>query len=168
MTVQPDGTVRHEVAVDLPPMEAFWKFADLDKIKPREHNLLAVPIAENVLEQHLGGDVYDRGVDGTICRWGRVLTFDPPHTIAFSWDIGPDWQVTADLNRASEVEITFVGEDDHRTRADRRNHSPSRHQKSAGSAAHHSRASPRPNPHLPAGTSRTAALTERARTPPGR
>ncbi len=116
MTVHRDGTVRHEVAVDLPPEQAFWKFADLDKIKPREHNMLAVPIAETVLEQRAGGDLYDRGVDGTICRWGRVLTFDPPHTIAFSWDIGPDWHVTSDLTRTSEVEITFTGIDDNRTR----------------------------------------------------
>jgi len=116
MTVQSDGTVRHDVVVELPLEEAFWKFADLDKIKPREHNMLAVPIAETVLEQHPGGDLYDRGVDGTICRWGRVLTFDPPHTIAFSWDIGPDWQVTADLARVSEVEITFAGEGESRTR----------------------------------------------------
>jgi uncharacterized protein YndB with AHSA1/START domain len=116
VTVHPDGTVRHEVTVDLPPEEAFWKFADFDKIKPREHNLLAVPIAETVLEQRAGGDLYDRGIDGTICRWGRVLTFDPPHSIAFSWDIGPDWQVISDLDRASEVEITFVAEGGHRTR----------------------------------------------------
>jgi uncharacterized protein YndB with AHSA1/START domain len=116
VTIDPDGAVRHEVVVDLPPEEAFWKFADLDKIKPREHNMLAVPIAETVLEQHRGGDLYDRGVDGTICRWGRVLIFDPPKSIAFSWDIGPDWQVTPDLDRASEVEITFTGEAGHRTR----------------------------------------------------
>ena len=108
MTVQSDGAVQHEVLVDLPPEEAFWKFADLDKIKPREHNMLAVPIAETVLEQHAGGDVYDRGVDGSICRWGRVLTF--------SWDIGPDWQVTTDLDRTSEVEVTFTPEGDDRTR----------------------------------------------------
>ena len=112
MTVQSDGTVRHDVVVELPLEEAFWKFADLDKIKPREHNMLAVPIAETVLEQHPGGDLYDGGVDDTCARWGRVLTFDPPHTIAFSWDIGPDWQVTADLARVSEVEITFAGEGD--------------------------------------------------------
>ena len=37
MTVQADGTVRHEVVVELPLEEAFWKFADLDKIKPRAH-----------------------------------------------------------------------------------------------------------------------------------
>lgn len=116
MTQQPDSDVQHEVVVDLPAEEAFWKFADFDKIKPREHNMLAVPIAETVLEQGVGGDLYDRGVDGTICRWGRVLIFDPPRTIAFSWDIGPDWQVTSDLDRASEVEITFTAEDDDRTR----------------------------------------------------
>jgi len=116
VTVQSDGTVRHEVVVDLSPEEAFWKFADFDKIKPREHNLLAVPVAETVLEQRAGGDLYDRGVDGTICRWGRVLTFDPPHTIAFSWDIGPDWRVTADLARVSEVEVTFADEGESRTR----------------------------------------------------
>ena len=116
MTVQSDGTVRHDVVVELPLEEAFWTFADLDKIKPREHNMLAVPIAETVLEQHPGGDLYDRGVDGTICRWGRVLTFDPPHTIAFSWDIGPDWRITADLARVSEVEVTFADEGESRTR----------------------------------------------------
>ena len=116
MTVQPDGTIRHDVVVDLPPEEALWKFADFDKIKPRAHNMLAVPIAETVLEQHSGGDLYDRGVDGTICRWGRVLIFDPPRTIAFSWDIGPDWQVTSDPGRASEVEISFTAVDDSRSR----------------------------------------------------
>lgn len=116
MTVEPDGAVRHEVVVGLPLDEAFWKFADFDKIKPREHNLLAVPVAATVLEQRAGGDLYDRGVDGSICRWGRVLIFDPPHVIVFTWDIGPDWQVTSDLTRVSEVEITFAPEGVHRTR----------------------------------------------------
>jgi uncharacterized protein YndB with AHSA1/START domain len=115
MTVQSDGAVQHEVIVDPPPEEAFWEFADSDKIKPRQHNMLAVPIAATALEQHARGDVHDRGIDGSICRWGRVLAFDPPRTIAFSWDIGPDWQVTSDLARASEVEITFAAEDDQRT-----------------------------------------------------
>ena len=116
MSVEPDGSVRHEVVVDLPQDQAFWVFTDLDRIKPREHNMLAVPIEQTVLEQHVGGDVYDRGVDGSICRWGRVLAFDPPNAIAFSWDIGPDWQVATDLTRTSEVEVTFTAEGDHRTR----------------------------------------------------
>ena len=116
MSVDSDGTVRHEVVVDLPQDEAFWTFTDLDQIKPREHNMLAVPIEQTVLEQRVGGDVYDRGVDGSICRWGRVIAFDPPHTLAFSWDIGPDWQVASDLSRTSEVEVTFTAEGSARTR----------------------------------------------------
>ncbi|MBJ7358069.1 SRPBCC family protein [Nocardioides sp.] len=116
MTMETDGSVRHEVVVDLPREDAFWVFADLDRIKPREHNMLAVPIEQTVLEQEVGGAVYDRGVDGSVCRWGRVLAFDPPRTIAFSWDIGPDWQVTSDLNRTSEVEVTFTAEGERRTR----------------------------------------------------
>ena len=116
MSVQADGSVQHEVVVDLPVEEAFATFTDLNRIKPREHNLLAVPIERTVLEQHVGGDVYDRGVDGSICRWGRVLAFDPPTVIAFSWDIGPDWQIASDLDRTSEVEITFTPEGDHQTR----------------------------------------------------
>lgn len=91
-------------------------FAELDRIKPREHNLLAVPIEQTVLEQHVGGDVYDRGIDGSVCRWGRVLVFDPPNTIAFTWDIGPDWQVVSDLDQASEVEVTFAADGEQRTR----------------------------------------------------
>jgi uncharacterized protein YndB with AHSA1/START domain len=108
MSVQSDGSVRHEVVVDLPAEQAFALFTDLDRIKPREHNMLDVPIEQTVLEPHVGGDVYDRGVDGSLCRWGRVLAFEPPRVIAFSWDIGPDWQIATDLDRTSEVEITFT------------------------------------------------------------
>jgi uncharacterized protein YndB with AHSA1/START domain len=42
---------------------------------------------------------------------------EPQLTIAFSWDIGPDWQITADLARVSEVEgVTFADEGESRTR----------------------------------------------------
>ncbi len=115
MSIEPDGSVRHEVVVDLPQEEAFWAFTDLDRIKPREHNMLAVPIEQTVLEQHVGGDVYDRGIDGSTCRWGRVLAFDPPTALAFSWDIGPDWQIASDLTRTSEVEVTFTPDGPERT-----------------------------------------------------
>jgi uncharacterized protein YndB with AHSA1/START domain len=114
--VESDGMVRHEVLVGMSQEAAFWTFTELDRIKPREHNMLAVPIERTVLEQHVGGDVYDRGVDGTVCRWGRVLAFDPPQRLAFTWDIGPDWQVASDLARTSEVEVTFEAEGENRTR----------------------------------------------------
>jgi uncharacterized protein YndB with AHSA1/START domain len=100
--------IRHEIVVDVDVERAFWTFAELDRVKPREHNLLAVPIEATVVEQRVGGDIYDRGTDGSTCRWGRVLVFDPPHRFVFSWDIGPDWRIADDLARTSEVEVRFV------------------------------------------------------------
>lgn len=34
--------------------------------------LLAVPIVETVFESRVGGHVYDRGADGSECRWARA------------------------------------------------------------------------------------------------
>lgn len=100
--------VRHEIVVDVDVEQAFRTFTELDRIKPREHNLLAVPIEATVVEPRVGGDIYDRGTDGSVCRWARVLVFDPPHRFVFSWDIGPDWRVATDLSRTSEVEVVFT------------------------------------------------------------
>ncbi|HLT60712.1 MAG TPA: ATPase, partial [Microlunatus sp.] len=83
-----DSVVRQEVVVDLPPERAFSLFVEqFDRIKPREHNLLSVPIAESVFEPRVGGSVYDRGEDGSVCRWARVLAYQPPDRFVISWDI---------------------------------------------------------------------------------
>ena len=102
--------IRHEVIVDVDIDHAFRTFTDLDRIKPREHNMLAVPIEATVVEPREGGAIYDRGTDGSTCRWARVLAWDPPHRVVFSWDIGPDWRIVDDLTRASEVEVRFTPE----------------------------------------------------------
>jgi uncharacterized protein YndB with AHSA1/START domain len=106
-----------EVAVGIErAFEVFTK--DFDRIKPREHNLLGEAIEETVLEPKVGGRLYDRGVNGATCDWGRVLAFDPPSRLLLAWDISPHWQIETDPDRSSEVEITFVAIDDRRTRVD--------------------------------------------------
>lgn len=110
-------TVQHEIVVDAPPERAFAVFIErFDAIKPREHNLLTVEIAETVFEPHVGGHIYDRGVDGSECRWARVLAYEPPHRVVFSWDITPQWTLATDLDQTSEVEVRFVAEASDRTR----------------------------------------------------
>jgi uncharacterized protein YndB with AHSA1/START domain len=109
-------SVRKEIVVDAPVERAFRVFTErFDAIKPRDHNLLPVDIAETVLEPRAGGAIYDRGVDGSECRWGRVLAFEPPSRLVFSWDIGPTWQIETDLDRTSEVEVRFVAQGADRT-----------------------------------------------------
>jgi uncharacterized protein YndB with AHSA1/START domain len=114
-----DTSIQTSITVEAPLERAFSVFVeDFDAIKPREHNMLAVDIAETVFEPRPGGHIYDRGVDGSECRWARVLAFEPPDRIVFSWDISPQWTVETDPERASEVEVRFVPETAGRTRVE--------------------------------------------------
>ncbi|MED5812423.1 SRPBCC family protein [Mycolicibacterium sp. 050232] len=111
--------IRKSVVVDASPDRAFALFvARFDAIKPREHNLLAVPIAQTVFEPRVGGHIYDIGTDGSRCEWARVLAYEPPARIVFSWDIGPTWQIESDPSRTSEVEVRFIAESADRTRVE--------------------------------------------------
>jgi uncharacterized protein YndB with AHSA1/START domain len=118
MTADTDQTaIRKEIVVDAAQDRAFALFVErFDKIKPREHNMLGVEIAASVFEPRAGGRVYDRGVDGSERQWGRVLMYEPPSRIVFTWDISPYWQIESDPTRTSEVEIRFVAETADRTR----------------------------------------------------
>ncbi|TJV06901.1 MAG: ATPase [Mesorhizobium sp.] len=112
------ASVKHSIVVEAPIATAFKVFTDFDSIKPREHNLLAVPIAETVFELRAGGNIYDRGIDGSECRWARVLAYEPPNRLLLSWDISPRWQVETDLDKTSEWEVLFTAETENRTRVE--------------------------------------------------
>jgi uncharacterized protein YndB with AHSA1/START domain len=116
------------IEVAAPLDHAFKVFTEqFDNIKPRQHNLLAVDIAETVLEAKPGGQVYDRGVDGSICVWGRVLSVEPPHRLVLAWLVSPQWQIEEEEERASEVEVRFSAIDDDNTRVELRHHGLARH-----------------------------------------
>ena len=91
---------------------------DFVDFKPPEHNLLGAPIAETVFEPRVGGGIVDRATDGSECRWARILAFDPPDRVVFSWDISPRWTIETDHAQTSEVEVRFTSEPDGRTRVD--------------------------------------------------
>lgn len=112
-------SVTSSVEVEAPIERAFKVFTeDFGKFKPREHNLLAAPIAETVLEPRVGGYVYDRGTDGSECRWARVLAFEPPHRVLLTWNISPQWQIETDPNKVSEWEVRFTALTPQRTRVE--------------------------------------------------
>ncbi|UMB70638.1 SRPBCC family protein [Mycobacterium paraterrae] len=111
--------IRKSITVNTDIERAFALFvSQFDAIKPREHNLLSVPIAKTIFEARVGGNIYDVGIDGSECRWARVLAYEPPSRVVFSWDIGPTWQLEADPAKTSEVEVRFIAESDTRTRVD--------------------------------------------------
>jgi uncharacterized protein YndB with AHSA1/START domain len=120
--------VRHSIVVDAPLERAFKVFTqDFGRFKPPEHNMLGVEIAETVFEARVGGYLYDRGVDGSECRWARILAYEPPTRLVISWDISPHWQIESDLDRTSEVEVRFTAEAPGRTRVELEHRSLDRH-----------------------------------------
>jgi uncharacterized protein YndB with AHSA1/START domain len=128
MTVADDTVVRRQIVVDVPIERAFAAFVDrFGEFKPPEHNLLGAPIAATRFEPRVGGHIYDRAEDGTECRWARVLAYDPPTRVVFSWDISPRWQLETDPAKASEVEVRFVAESPDRTRVELEHRNIDRH-----------------------------------------
>src|ERR671911_295827 len=121
-------SVRSSIVVEAPIERAFAVFTeDFGSFKPPEHNMLEVEIAETVFEPRVGGHLYDRGTDGSECRWARVLAYEPPDRVVISWDISPQWQIETDLAKTSEVEVRFSSETPERTRVELEHRNLGRH-----------------------------------------
>jgi uncharacterized protein YndB with AHSA1/START domain len=128
MTQATDTVVRKQIVVEATVERAFTVFTErFGDFKPPEHNMLASPIAETVFEARVGGHIYDRGVDGSECRWARVLAYEPPDRVVFSWDISPQWQIETEPDNVSEVEVRFVAETPERTRVELEHRNIDRH-----------------------------------------
>lgn len=114
-----DTSVRSSIVVEAPAERAFRIFTDeIGTWWPPDHHILAGELAEMVFEPRVGGRIFDRATDGTECAWGRVLAYDPPERVVFSWDISLQWQIETDPSRTSEVEVRFVPEGPSRTRVE--------------------------------------------------
>ncbi len=116
-TKQQTTSVTTTVDVEAPAEHAFRVFTEgIGTWWNPDHHILRAELAEMVFEPYVGGNIIDRGVDGSECRWSRVLAYDPPHRVCFSWDISLTWQVETDPAKTSEVEVTFTPEGEGRTR----------------------------------------------------
>jgi uncharacterized protein YndB with AHSA1/START domain len=118
MTAQLHTTsITTAVDVDAPVEHAFRVFTEgIGTWWNPEHHILDAELAEMVFEPRAGGYIIDRGVDGSECRWARVLAYDPPQRVRFSWDINLRWQLETNPAKTSEVEVTFTPDGPGRTR----------------------------------------------------
>ncbi len=128
MTQAAAVVVRRQIVVEAPIERAFAVFTErFGDIKPPEHNLLRAPLVETVFEPRVGGHIYDRAEDGSECRWARILAYEPPDRVVFSWDIGSQWQLETEPDNTSEVEVTFIAETPQRTRVELEHRNLDRH-----------------------------------------
>jgi uncharacterized protein YndB with AHSA1/START domain len=104
--------VRKTIVVRAPIERAFAVFTEqLGAWWPASHHIGAQPMELAIMEPRAGGRVYERAADGTECDWGRVLAWDPPRRVVWSWHLNAQWQYVADPEQASEIEVRFTAVD---------------------------------------------------------
>jgi uncharacterized protein YndB with AHSA1/START domain len=114
-----DIPVRKTVTVKATPERAFAMFTEgFDTWWPKSHHIGKAPLDRSVIEGRVGGRCYGRCVDGTDCPWGTILAWDPPHAFVMAWQITTNWTYEPDLEKSSEVEVTFTPVGNGATRVD--------------------------------------------------
>jgi uncharacterized protein YndB with AHSA1/START domain len=105
--------------VDLPVDAAFRVFTDrFTAWWPHQYHIGDAAVAEIILEPRVGGRWYERGVDDSECDWGRVLVWEPPGRLVFTWQINGSWRFDPDPEHASEIEVLFVEDGPEQTRVE--------------------------------------------------
>ena len=130
MSTATETAVTTSVVVDVPQARAFKVFTDeIGTWWDPDHHLLpeGTTLTAMVFEPRVGGHVYDVVSDGSECRWSRVLAYEPPERVVFSWDINLQWEIETDLDRTSEVEVRFIAEAPDRTRVELEHRNLDRH-----------------------------------------
>lgn len=104
MTSQTEAlVVRKAIAVAVPPERAFALFTErIDTWWPLDtHSLGGERAQAAVFETFAGGRVFERMTDGEEALWGRILEWDPPRRVSFSWEI---------TQPATEIDVRFAPE----------------------------------------------------------
>jgi uncharacterized protein YndB with AHSA1/START domain len=104
-----DSLVR-ELFVRVPPERAFAGFINLGRWWPREYTWAQDVLQTIGIEPRLNGACFERGPHGFECDWGRVIVWEPPGRIVFTWQIAFDRTPEPDPAKASEVEVRFTEE----------------------------------------------------------
>jgi len=103
--------VRHSVTVPISAQRAFTLFTEGFNTWWIGHHIGEAELAEAVIEPHVDGRWYERGVDGSECEWGKVLVYERPNRLVMTWQLNSDFKYDPDLSHASEVEVRFTESD---------------------------------------------------------
>ena len=79
---------------------------------PTSHTVSTEPGLDVIFEPRVGGRIFERTADGTEHDWGRIVAWEPPHRLVYSWHL------RVDRSDATEVEIRFTDLDRTTTRVD--------------------------------------------------
>jgi uncharacterized protein YndB with AHSA1/START domain len=120
--------VQKALIVNLPVERVFDVFTqNMGAWWPATHHIAKQPFTEITVEPRAGGRWFERAADGSECEWGRVMVWEPPNRVVFSWHLQPDWKFDPDPEKASEVEIRFFADGGDKTRLELEHRKLERH-----------------------------------------
>lgn len=99
--------------VSCPPAHAFMAWtAGIAAWWPSDHSVSGERGLRVVLEEGVGGRIFERTPSGVEHEWGRVTAWEPPTRLAYTWHLhfAPE--------DATDVVIRFVDAGDDRTRVE--------------------------------------------------
>jgi len=98
--------IERSISVSWDPDAAFRRFtADFASWWPSAtHSIGGKRVKRVVFETHLGGRIYEEHLDGRRFLWGRILAWDPPRHVRFSW------HPSREESTAQDVDLHFAPE----------------------------------------------------------
>jgi uncharacterized protein YndB with AHSA1/START domain len=94
-------SLRFAFDLNCAPEHAFDVWVNrIDTWWPRDHTV--GPAETVVLQQSVGGRIYERDAEGVERDWGVVTAWERPSRLAYTWHLGRS------ANEATDVEIRFL------------------------------------------------------------
>lgn len=98
------------MTVPVAPDRAFAAFADLGSWWPPEFTWSQDVLDAIGMDSRTGGLLFERGPHGFTVHWGRVLAWEPPDRLAFTWQISPERVPEPNPAKASTVDVRFAAD----------------------------------------------------------
>lgn len=103
--------IQRRLTVPVSTDQAFDFFtAKLTNWWPPEYTWSQDVLETIAIEPGVNGRCFERGPFNFECDWGRVLVWEPPRRLVFTWQISPGREPVPDPSKASEVEVRFEAE----------------------------------------------------------
>lgn len=103
-----ESSVSCEISVNVSVNEAFLTFTEkFQSWWPQDYTLSKTSLDRIGIEPRLGGFCFEIGPFGFRCDWGRVIVWDPPNELGFTWQINKSSVLEPNPDLASEVSISF-------------------------------------------------------------
>ena len=111
--------IQRTLTVPASPERAFTVFTgELATWWPPEYTWAQDVLDTIAVEPRESGRCFERGPHGFECDWGRVLVWDPPRRLGFTWQISPQRVPEPNPTKASEIEVRFEAEGPGTTRVE--------------------------------------------------